>query len=57
MIGDFKIGNFDLKSPIAKIKFHQIKALHNMMLSWLKNQLIERDKKERRCWMHYDLLI
>ena len=28
MIGGFNIGDFDVKSPIAKIKLRQIKALY-----------------------------
>lgn len=30
MIGSFKNGNFDLKSPITKINLHQIKVLYSI---------------------------
>ena len=32
MIGGFKNGDFNLKSPIAKKKLRQIKALYSIML-------------------------
>ena len=39
MIGGFNNGNFNLKSPIAKIKLHQIKALYSTAHSKLLPEL------------------